>query len=770
MRIRIGARFFPQHGLRALLTGGALGLAASGALAAPVPPNTNLYIYAPIPATGTVWDLDVGTTASGAITLPLGTPGLTINGNGNSITLTNGTTYGFFTRAGVTTFTLNNVALTGGNQTTGGSVISVTGGALTIPASGTVSFTGNMASNNGGAISSSGGSFLLNGDSTSSIELLNNQSATNAGGAIYVGNQVTIQGGDITLQNNGAQISGGAISANGGSSSGDVTLLGNINTGTVTLNGNHVTNGTGGAIRATGVVTLKGDVVNASNNTASSNGGVINAGKISSAATQATSVVIDGDKITLDGNTGGGQGGVIFTRGSVVIGHDASSLVQLNNNNSATGGGAIEAYGSTAAAADGVSVILKGSDIKISGNSTGGTNNAGGAIYVIGDLAIGSGASTVTLDGNHNDAGLGGALYAINVVIDGKSIALTGNSAVYGGAIVSQGAVTLTGAGAITGNTATTSGGAIYASHDVILNASGGDITFSGNKAAGQPNAIWLQNTTPATPANATFNTAGGDIVFFDPIASYSTNGLVNVAATGAGAVVFDGANNANESAIYGATTVAGGTTFTVRNGADYGTLGAGPTTPTSFTVSSGATLTGGGTGTVRANQFTLHGTLDVAGPRAVAGSFSTFDIAGVGIDMGGGTLKLNTCLNDASTQRSDVLNLTGSAITGALTLAIQPVSVSGCAGGATTGDGILLVSADSGSASLFAADTVVASAGGYDYKLVQVGNNWYLQSLRGSGGAGNGAAAIPAMTPATLAALALLLAGLAFVMLRRRV
>ena len=914
-------RFFQQQGLRALLAGGAL--AASSALAQ-VPNGADLSGLS-APADGTVWGLDGDAVVSAPIILPTGATGLTINGQSgvSKVMLTNnGTIYGRFNRvspspAGAVRFSLNNVEVTGGQTTVtplvSGSAINVTTGALTIPATGTVRFKGNKASGNGGAIYTTGTEFVLDGGTAASIWLTGNESTTNTGGAIYSGTKVTIKGSDITITGNKAEASAGAISASGASNAGDVTLQA---AGAVTLSDNHANANVGGAIRATGVVTIKGQAVDISNDSADAgttygNGGAIWAGKIGSASNLSPAVVIDGEQITMTNNKNfHAQGGAIFSRGSVQIGSETLTVsVKLNDNHSGAAGdgtgtgGAIDAYGSTVTVADKVAVTILGGDIEIARNSA--ENNIGGAIYVVGDILIGSSAtSKVVVSDDHDDNGWGGALFGNYVRIDGQDITLTsnhaknsggaiyaklgnalignatgkvtlsnntatyggaiysdggdvtilgseinisgnstvggislmdkvdvvsvvdpadvpaeaeerdgdlqgirtaqgaasariaakagqyggaiygvnvkignpgggsvleltGNRAMYGGVIVAEGAATLTGHGDINGNTAAY-GGAIFSYGDVTLNAEGGGITFSGNTG----NAIWLENATPATSASATFNTAGGDIVFFDSIANDPDNGLINVTAIGAGAVVFDGSTNV--SPVYGATTVAGGTTFTVRNGAGYGALGVSTATPTSFTVPGGATLTGGGTGTVRADQFVLNGTLDIAG---TSGAFSTFNIvsgiagASTGsIDMGSGTLKMNVCLNDAGTQLRDVLNLTtgGSAIAGARTLTINPVSAPGCSGAATTGSGILLVSADSNIASLFAAQAgdVLASANGYDYKLVQVGNNWYLQSPRGNGG--NGAAAIPTLTPVTLAALALLLAGVAW--RRRRV
>jgi predicted outer membrane repeat protein len=605
-----------------------------------------------------------------------------------------------------------------------------------------------------------------------------------------------------------------------------------IDGGQITLDNNKNTAAQGGAIFTRGSVAIGNDasIVKLTNNHSGTSGGAIEAYGSTASAADGVFVSVLGSDIDISGNsTDANVGGAIYVEGELTIGSASTTRVMLSGDHDDSGwGGALFAYkaqisgqditltdnhttasgGAIYAEAGGVTLGNAGSTVVLSDN----TATFGGAVYSEGDVTVLGGDITLadndttggaaTQDKTNmgfdlaspdaqrdgDDQGIriatgatsariaakagswGGAIYSEgNVSIGnpggGSVFTIAGNKATYGGAMVSEGATTLTGSGAISGNKDAYGGGAILSFGDVTLNAAGGDIVFSGNTAG----AIWLENDA-APPATATFNAASGKIVFFDPIANEAANGLIDVTTTGPGAVVFDGAGNV--SPVYGATTVASGAWLEVRNGAVYGALAAdvgGAAGGSSFTAGSGTTLAGGGTGTVRADQFVLHGTLNVAGTApagTAAGGFSVFNIASGSINLSGSTLKLNTCLNDAGTQRSDTLNLTGGgAITGAVILDIKPAF--GCTGGITTGDGILLVHAGSSSASLFVAGKVAASAGGYDYKLVQVGDDWYLQSSRG-GGAGN-ATAIPTLDPLHLAALALLLTALA-ALARRRV
>jgi predicted outer membrane repeat protein len=475
----------------------------------------------------------------------------------------------------------------------------------------------------------------------------------------------------------------------------------------------------------------------------------------------------------------------------VVIGSAGSSCVKIDGSNASYGG---EIYASTG------SVTVDGADIEISGNNNTSHTSANSGVTIArtssadpDPLAAGNDGQVAeatpqsSLNTRAPDDGYGGAIYAALDVVIGSAdsvFALSNNTAAFGGAVIAFGDIALTGSGTLSSNTATTgSGGAIYAGGSLTLDATATDgITFTGNTAGGQPNAIFLDNTAAGNVV--ALHATNGDIVLQDPISSTAIN-LSAVTVNGPQAVIFDGSKNANISPVYATTTVAPGATFVVENSASYGApAGSATGGPTRFTVASGATLAGGGAGTVSADAFTLgSGTLDISGSSSVvgnpagsaAGGFSAFNISASsagGISLSGGTVRFNLCGNR---QLSDVLNLSanGGAITPGATLAITQVS--GCTGAGTSGNGILLVRSDSattdplfvdaGNNPLPSGSTVTVS--GYAYTLKLVGDNWYLQSS--SGGGSGSASPIPALGQTALALLALLLGGGAALALRRK-
>jgi len=766
--IRSRLQLFPlrwRKGLIAASAGACAGLVSLGALAQVTTIPAGASLVAPpgsaTPAADTTWTLGgAGIYLPSQITLPSGGY-LGIAGSGNTLTLHDGaaTNYGQFlgpnSPGGPFTLNLSAITLTGGDRSGISPVSEAVGGAIrnlgasTINASGAVEFSGNTGYS-GGAISLTG-ALLVEGAAGSVITFSGNQAAGggigSVGGAIDGGvDGITIHGGAITFADNQSAGRSGAIYTGS-----DVTL-GNADgsTSAVRVTGNVASSGAGGAIQAMpgnslpdkGLITIKGGVVDVSDNAASSSGGALWTNGMNSATVPSIiAVVIDGDTITLNGNTSGSWGGAIYSTGGVTIGN-AGATVELSNNQSRLGGGAIDASGRYGTLDDNVKVTIDGGSIDISNNSASDANAFGGALDILGTVLIGHGNSALTL---------------------------AGNSAAYGGAIASGGAMTLTGHGQITGNTASTDyGGALLAFGDLTLTASGGDMTFSGNKANGQPNAIWLESGDPSTgdpaspAAKAVLNTAGGNIVFFDPIASGFYNGLISVTAPGPGAVIFDGAQ---WSAIYGATTVQGGT-FAVRNGAGYGLLAAdaGQSDPSSFTVASGATLAGGASGNVRADNFTLGGTLNIAGNSASASAFT--------IDSGNVNLAGNVQVKTYAGGQADTLtvNLNGGALAGQTTVNITDASG---LGGPTSGDGILVVKV-TGAAATLPANTFSSPSvthGGYAYALLQgqtAGNenNWYLRASPLPPAA---LAAIPTLGEWALALLALLLAGGAAMRMRRK-
>lgn len=119
---------------------------------------------------------------------------------------------------------------------------------------------------------------------------------------------------------------------------------------------------------------------------------------------------------------------------------------------------------------------------------------------------------------------------------------------------------------------------------------------------------------------------------------------------------------------------------------------------------------------------------------RSDASPSNTLALAGV-YSANGGSLVLNTVLNDASTSVSDVLQVTSTAAAGAPTLlSVLPDAASAPA--FTTGKGILLIrvtgGAASSAASVFALPGGFLDAGGVRYELVRDADdgNWYLRSV----------------------------------------
>lgn len=138
-----------------------------------------------------------------------------------------------------------------------------------------------------------------------------------------------------------------------------------------------------------------------------------------------------------------------------------------------------------------------------------------------------------------------------------------------------------------------------------------------------------------------------------------------------------------------------------------------------------------------------------------------------------GGTVILDTILDEQNGNISDKIYITG-AVTGTTKLQIN---VTGGTGALTTGDGIQLVVGDQANAASHFELASVVSNNGYDYSLKQVGNNWYLQSALAPvtppppppAPAPSTATPVPANTPGGLLGLGALMAAVAGFALRRR-
>jgi predicted outer membrane repeat protein len=680
------------------------------------------------PAAGDVWNLQIdGVYLSNNVNVPTGT-GLFFNGVPGVRTLTlhdANPSYGrFYGGTGGSLLTLSNVTLDGGNSSA--APLSTNGGAVfadTVKGSDSVVFTNNTG-NNGGAVRANVGGAAFTGSLTAS-----RNTATASGGAISAVGPTTVSVSQaVELTNNTAATDGGAIQASQGSAVNLATASGDA-----TLTDNTATAGFGGAVRAatTGSSIIIGNSAGAvyvNKNTAGTSGGGLSSGG---------TVTIYGKSINLNDNkvTTGGVGGAIAATSDVTIGDTATDTIEIRRNS---------AYGDAAG------------------------NSGGGAISSSADVTLTSAFFNIIGNGVYNPG------------------AGANNS---GGAITATtGKVTLTGAGVVGTNSTNGLGGSIGA-RSVALNAQGGDITFGGTTSSyqhytgagtGEANAIYLRDGGTAD-FNAAADTA---IVFYEPIQGTATT----VTASGAGRVVFDGQYQttvANKTSLLSAaTTVQSPTTFALRNGAVYGQAA----NVGSFAVNGGATLAGGTAGgEVRAGAVTLAGTLDIAGTPDIgyAAGYVPFTLSSTTLGLGG-TVQARTLMNSGTPQSSDKLVIDGGTASGAATLTVVPTGF----GAATTGNGILVVEAINNATTGAAAFTLaggqtlatrIDTFSGYSYTLQKgttpaTEQNWYLVSTNtgiippgpnpyalGSG------VAVPTMSPAMLALLALLMAGGTVVALRRK-
>ena len=370
-------------------------------------------------------------------------------------------------------------------------------------------------------------------------------SAAAAGGAIYAQDATLGFAGPATLHTNVSEGIGGAIAADGAS---------------VTFSDAASIHGNSAADAATG-------------------GGAVHL---------TDSDLTIGGAATLDGNTAtAGAGGALYARDSTVTS-------RAPRRSSATRPHSPAAPWTSAGDVDFADAAA------ITGNTAG---EDGGAIAIAGGAVTFAGAAG--LDGN-SAGGDGGAVIvgAGGRMAFDAGASFTGNAATGSGGAVAlmaaDAALRITGAATLGGNQAGVSGGAIYSQGGVVsLDAIGGDITFEGNTAGGEPNAMFFADA--GDPLALELNADADHAIFFhDPIESTAAAGnFVAVTKTGDGRVVFDGA-----SLVDAITSVTAGT-FELAPGASYGRSDTGAT---SFTVNDGATLE----------------TTGIAGPCAPARSLST--------------------------------------------------------------------------------------------------------------------------------------------------
>jgi len=598
---------------------------------------------------------------------------------------------------------------------------SATGGSITVANGSSLIFENNSAPGglNGGVINVVDGTYSFFVDSTSLIHFLNN-SAAPYGGAIYADgeNSIVILGNNVAFTENSAG-AGGAIFA----TNNNTIELGNNSTFT-----ENSAQADGGAILAVGdtIVSL-GNNSTFMKNSAQSGGGAI----LVNGGFNGSSSVALGNYATFTENLAGMGGGAIYVTNisSIELGNNATFT--KNSTQSFFAGGAILVAGfssvtlgnnatftENSANSAGAIGVLNGSTVTLGDHATFIENSAqagnGGAIYAFGGTvelgdyatftensahidggAIHAGGSTVRLGGNatftENTAlGQGGAIHAdmnSNVTI-GENAIFVNNSAMTGGGgaiAVYATNTTLDGNTFLAGNTTGMDGGAIlmdmFNVATATLNASTGDIAFSGNKSG-------VDFTYPANPTggnansihlirNTTLQLQGNNNIYFDDPISSGTTGGNSLTKSGTSFVQFLGSNRLNTIGFAGTNSVnitAG--TFRLAETATFDASGAG-----NFNVATGAILAG--QGSITANAFTISGTIS---PDSDRFEIPTFLAKG---DPGATATNYNFFLNDKPTTVAQekaigTLTLVGNTTFTGATLAINT-------GGGTASDKIII-------------------------------------------------------------------------------
>ena len=531
-------------------------------------------------------NLDHFKNASGGAISSIGTATvLNSSFTDNTATSSGGALYNSTGTINVTgsTFTSNTAANGGAIYNTGTSTNNITssnfnlntattnGGALYNNDGATItggSFTNNTANNSGGAIynnaatgkslsltstnfssnhAANGGAIYESGDSTINGGTYSSNTASASGGAIYNNIGATTitdaRFGTSVATGNSANISGGAIynkstsalAINTSNFTGNTSVTGGAiyGTGVSTTNitgsnftSNSATSGKGGAIYSDGAITVSGGTF--TSNTASTSGGAIynnlslnlsnNVNFTGNGAANGGAIYNSGDSTigavggggTFTSNTASASGGAIYNN----TGTTAITGATFNTNSSTTSGGAI--YNTS------------GSPFAVNTSTfTGNSSAKGGAIY---DTAAGTTTINGSNFGTNTATTSGGAIYA-NGQINITGCTFTGNSVTggNGGAIYNNtgNTLTLTNSNFST-NTASVNGGAIYSDGGIInINATGANVTFTGNTQAGTPNDIFMLNspTLNLTTTNSSDNiTINGGI---------QGNGIINKLGNG---------------------------------------------------------------------------------------------------------------------------------------------------------------------------------------------------------------------------------------------
>ncbi len=443
--------------------------------------------------------------------------GVFVNGNGTftmsgTAAITgNVVTYGYgggvYVASG--TFKMSETAKISANSAGFGGGVYVKGGSFEM-SGGTIS--GHKVTSGGGVSVSNNSTFTMTGGTIGGAENDAN-TATGAGGGVYVYGGTFNMSGTATISGNSAASGGGVyvdgnigtftmqaaegstaaptISGNSAVSGGGVYFNGTYATFTMsdgTITGNSVTGADafgGGVYVASGTFTMSGGTIGGSEegagNSATSGGGVYFSG---------TTFTMTGG--TIGSNTATSNGGGVYVASGTFemnAATDDSTAPTISGNSATTNGGGVYVGGGTFTMSGGT----------IGGNKVTGTYSYGGGVYVNGgtftmQAAEGSTAAP-TISGN-KAASSGGGVHVSSgtFTMSGGTIggsADDANTAIFGGGVYVNSGITFTMTGGIiSNNTATKYDGGVYVSVRGIFNMSGGEI--SNNTATSYGGGVYI--------------------------------------------------------------------------------------------------------------------------------------------------------------------------------------------------------------------------------------------------------------------------------------
>jgi predicted outer membrane repeat protein len=305
-------RDFVRAGCSIRFTARGLSLMLLSAVAMSVPFVRQAVAQIPTnPHNGTVFNLPSDLTQSQTVSLANGAT-LTVNGNGHTLTLSNGAFFNFPQNSPAATLALGNsttqnITIIGGSRSNGGAISgSNVASGTSIPITGSATFSNNTATTgSGGAIGFPNVNGILTIGTSGSTVIFTDNSAAQNGGAISVSNAALAISGSASFTNNTATSgNGGAINDTGGQS----VIIGDSSASTINFTGNTAAQNGGAVFAQNNSVTVNGNVTLMNNTAMGGNGGAIDE------ASNSVSIGSAGSTVMITGNTATANGGAIFSQ------------------------------------------------------------------------------------------------------------------------------------------------------------------------------------------------------------------------------------------------------------------------------------------------------------------------------------------------------------------------------------------------------------------------------------------------------------------------